>query len=64
MNQRNYIARSTLAAVVAESAHPKWARCWKHLPDGGTHAEHLTLCGRCVEAVGEQILFTNGGRSI
>ena len=39
-------------AVVTESSHHKCARCWKHLPDVGTHAEHPTLCGRCVEAVG------------
>jgi isoleucyl-tRNA synthetase len=43
---------SELAAVVTESSHHKCARCWKHLPDVGTHAEHPTLCGRCVEAVG------------
>lgn len=42
---------SELAAVVQESEHAKCARCWKHLPDVGTHAEHPTLCGRCVEAV-------------
>jgi isoleucyl-tRNA synthetase len=41
-----------LAAVVTESSHHKCARCWKHLPDVGTHAEHPTLCGRCAEAVG------------
>ncbi len=41
-----------LAAVVTESSHHKCARCWKHLPDVGTHADHPTLCGRCVEAVG------------
>jgi len=40
-----------LAAVVQESTHHKCARCWKHLPDVGTHEEHPTLCGRCVEAV-------------
>ena len=39
-------------AVVTESNHHKCARCWKHLLDVGTHAEHPTLCGRCVEAVG------------
>jgi isoleucyl-tRNA synthetase len=41
-----------LAAVVTESSHHKCARCWKHLPDVGTHAVHPTLCGRCAEAVG------------
>jgi isoleucyl-tRNA synthetase len=39
-------------AVVTESSHHKCARCWKHLPDVGTHDAHPTLCGRCVEAVG------------
>lgn len=43
---------SELAAVVQESEHAKCARCWKHLPDVGSHAEHPMLCGRCVEAVG------------
>jgi isoleucyl-tRNA synthetase len=47
-----HITRGTdLTAIVTESAHHKCARCWKHLPDVGTHAEHPTLCGRCVEAV-------------
>ncbi|MFN0076043.1 MAG: isoleucine--tRNA ligase [Prosthecobacter sp.] len=48
-----HITRGTdLAAVVTESSHHKCARCWKHLPDVGTHSEHPTLCGRCAEAVG------------
>jgi isoleucyl-tRNA synthetase len=47
------ITRGTdLTAIVTESAHHKCARCWKHLPDVGTHDAHPTLCGRCVEAVG------------
>jgi isoleucyl-tRNA synthetase len=41
-----------LAAVVQESTHCKCGRCWKYLPDVGANAEHPTLCGRCVEAVG------------
>ena len=41
-----------LAATVEVCTDPKCARCWKHLPDVGTHAAHPTLCGRCVEAVG------------
>jgi isoleucyl-tRNA synthetase len=41
-----------LAAVVQESSHCKCGRCWKYLPDVGANAEHPTLCGRCVEAVG------------
>jgi isoleucyl-tRNA synthetase len=47
-----HISRGTeLSAVVQESENAKCARCWKHLPDVGSHAEHPTLCGRCVEAV-------------
>jgi isoleucyl-tRNA synthetase len=29
----------------------KCQRCWKVLPDVGRHADHPTLCGRCVDAV-------------
>ena len=42
-----------LNAVVEESTHCKCGRCWKYLPDVGANAEHPTLCGRCVEAVGK-----------
>ena len=28
---------------------PKCARCWHLRPDVGAHAEHPTLCGRCIE---------------
>jgi isoleucyl-tRNA synthetase len=41
-----------LAATVEVCTNPKCERCWRLLPDVGTHAAHLTLCGRCVEAVG------------
>jgi isoleucyl-tRNA synthetase len=40
-----------LAATVEVCTNPKCERCWRLLPDVGTHAEHPTLCGRCVEAV-------------
>ena len=40
-----------LAAKVEVCQNPKCERCWRLLPDVGTHAEHPTLCGRCVEAV-------------
>jgi isoleucyl-tRNA synthetase len=43
---------SELAATVEVCTNPKCERCWKLLPDVGTHAEHPTLCGRCAEAVG------------
>ncbi|MCP5556210.1 MAG: isoleucine--tRNA ligase [Verrucomicrobiaceae bacterium] len=41
-----------LAATVEVCTNPKCGRCWRLLPDVGTHAEHPTLCGRCAEAVG------------
>jgi isoleucyl-tRNA synthetase len=40
-----------LAATVEVCTNPKCERCWRHLPDVGTHAAHPTLCGRCAEAV-------------
>ncbi|MBV6501385.1 MAG: Isoleucine--tRNA ligase [Prosthecobacter sp.] len=40
-----------LAAKVEVCTNPKCERCWRLLPDVGSHAEHPTLCGRCVEAV-------------
>ncbi len=43
---------SELAASVEVCTHPKCERCWKLLPDVGTHDAHPTLCGRCAEAVG------------
>ncbi|TXH05196.1 MAG: isoleucine--tRNA ligase [Nevskiaceae bacterium] len=33
------------------SAHAKCERCWHQRADVGAHAEHPTLCGRCVENV-------------
>ena len=30
---------------------PRLRRCWQWETDVGSHAEHPTLCGRCVEAV-------------
>ncbi|GAA5137788.1 isoleucine--tRNA ligase [Prosthecobacter algae] len=41
-----------LTASVEVCSNPKCARCWKLLPDVGTHPAHPTLCGRCAEAVG------------
>jgi isoleucyl-tRNA synthetase len=36
---------------VQASSAPKCERCWHHRPDVGSHAEHPTICGRCVENV-------------
>ena len=33
----------------ARSRHTKCVRCWQLRPDVGSHSEHPTLCGRCVE---------------
>ena len=46
--------------AVMPSAHTKCARCWHHRDDVGSHAQHPTLCGRCVDNVdgdGEQRKF-------
>jgi isoleucyl-tRNA synthetase len=40
-----------LAATVEVCTNPKCERCWRLLPDVGTHAAHPTLCGRCAGAV-------------
>jgi isoleucyl-tRNA synthetase len=34
--------------VVTSSAHAKCERCWHWRSDVGSHADHPTLCGRCV----------------
>ncbi len=33
---------------VSPSAHKKCERCWHYREDVGSHAAHLTICGRCV----------------
>jgi isoleucyl-tRNA synthetase len=33
---------------VQASSAQKCERCWHHRPDVGSHAEHPTICGRCV----------------
>lgn len=40
-----------LRVSVTPSEHEKCGRCWHHREDVGSHAEHETLCGRCVENV-------------
>jgi isoleucyl-tRNA synthetase len=41
----------SLTATVEVCTNQKCERCWRHLPDVGTHEAHPTLCGRCAEAV-------------
>jgi len=40
-----------VAVVPTEAEGEKCARCWRVLPDVGSHSAHPALCGRCVEAV-------------
>ena len=43
-----------LGVVLSKSAHNKCERCWHFREDVGSHSEHPTICGRCVEnAFGE-----------
>jgi isoleucyl-tRNA synthetase len=43
---------SGIAVVVNVSDGEKCERCWKVLPDVGSHKDHPTVCGRCADAVG------------
>ncbi|MGQ0699522.1 MAG: isoleucine--tRNA ligase [Panacagrimonas sp.] len=40
-----------LSVMVVPSTHAKCERCWHQRPDVGLHAEHPTLCERCVDNV-------------
>jgi isoleucyl-tRNA synthetase len=44
----NLIAGGALSVSVNSSKHTKCERCWHYVEDVGTHAEHPTICGRCV----------------
>ncbi|OGT16132.1 MAG: isoleucine--tRNA ligase [Gammaproteobacteria bacterium RIFCSPHIGHO2_02_FULL_38_33] len=39
---------------VFPSTQAKCERCWHHRPDIGTDPQHLSLCARCVENLGEK----------
>jgi isoleucyl-tRNA synthetase len=41
----------TVFATVGKADGQKCERCWHWETNVGTHAEHPTICGRCVEAV-------------
>ncbi|MGB0681896.1 MAG: isoleucine--tRNA ligase [Magnetovibrionaceae bacterium] len=45
---------SGVAVVPSLAEGEKCQRCWKVLPDVGTHGAHEGICGRCAEAVAEQ----------
>jgi isoleucyl-tRNA synthetase len=38
-------------ATVTRTSFQKCQRCWRHLPDVGSHSAHPALCGRCAEVV-------------
>ncbi len=40
-----------LRVVLETSQHEKCERCWHHREDVGSHSDHETLCGRCIENV-------------
>ncbi len=42
-----------LAVTVSPSTATKCERCWHYADDVGAHAEHPTLCGRCVSNLAE-----------
>jgi isoleucyl-tRNA synthetase len=37
------------AISVTKTVHAKCERCWHHREDVGQHADHPTICGRCVD---------------
>jgi isoleucyl-tRNA synthetase len=45
------IAKGTKDVVIGKTEAAKCERCWRHRDEVGSHAEHPTLCGRCVEAL-------------
>ena len=46
------IVQGARGISVTKTESEKCERCWRHRPEVGSHAEHPTLCGRCVDAVG------------
>ena len=47
-------AEAAVTATVAKAAGEKCERCWHWETDVGATAQHPTLCGRCVQAVGQK----------
>jgi isoleucyl-tRNA synthetase len=39
------------AILVKPSQHTKCERCWHYVADVGSHADHPTICGRCVSNI-------------
>ena len=42
------VAGTTQKTIVTASLNMKCERCWHYVPDVGSHAEHPTICGRCI----------------
>ena len=42
-----------IGVVITPADGEKCGRCWKVLPEVGTHQIHEDLCGRCASAVGD-----------
>ncbi len=40
-----------LSLIAGKSTNAKCSRCWRHLPDVGSHADHPELCTRCHDVV-------------
>jgi isoleucyl-tRNA synthetase len=45
------IEKGPKGIVIGKTDSGKCERCWRHREEVGSHGEHQTLCGRCVEAV-------------
>jgi isoleucyl-tRNA synthetase len=45
------ILKGTSHISVRKTTAAKCERCWRHREEVGSHAEHPTLCARCVDAV-------------
>mgnify|MGYP001788148209 FL=1 len=44
----NPVAGNTYKTSVAASSNTKCERCWHYVEDVGSHAEHPTICSRCI----------------
>ncbi len=54
------VAGSTYKTTVAASSNTKCERCWHYVDDVGSHAQHPTICSRCISnlhGVGETRSF-------
>ena len=45
------ITKGEKGILIGKTEAEKCERCWRHRDEVGSHAEHPTLCGRCVESV-------------